>query len=363
MSSSSRQRSVAELNATIAEIAAQAHAAIDRDPAEHRAATDEWNLGELWDMVTSHALREADAGAPSPTRLAALLGVLDRIRAAESMQAQIRLANRTRRLSRVHAALAEVSGETTVDSLLTRVPEAACGLGFDRALVSTVDGAWRLHTMFVVRDPRWAADIVAVGRENPPILDNGLVENDTVVDARAVLVHEVQDNPRVNRPLAAITKSSSYGIAPLVVDGAVVGLVHGDCYHQQRALDEVDQLLLSAFAQGLSQQLAKVSVLEGVSAMRAQLDGLGRWSAPRPAVTASIAASRYDDAILTRREVQIVRLLAAGDSNARIARKLTISEGTVKTHITRVLRKLGAANRAEAVSIWLRNADPTTIRA
>lgn len=356
MGSSSMQCSVTELNAAINEIAEDAHAVLDRDPAEHRAPTGGWNLGELWDMVTTHALHEGPGG-PSPARLAELIGLLDRIRAAESMRAQIRLTNQTRRLSKVHAALADVSGETSVDSLLTRIPEATCSLGFDRALVSTVDGAWRLHTMHVVRDPQWAADIVAVGRENPPILDHGLVENDTVIDARAVLVHEVQDNPRVNRPLAAITKSSSYGIAPLLVDGEVVGLVHGDCYHQQRVLDDVDQLLLSAFAQGVSQQLARVSVLEGMSAIRAQLDGLGRWSVPRHAVTASIARSRDDDAVLTRREVQIVRLLAEGDSNARIARKLTIAEGTVKTHITRVLRKLGAANRAEAVSIWLRNSD------
>jgi DNA-binding CsgD family transcriptional regulator len=355
MRSASNQCSVAELNATITEIAEHAYTVLDRDPAENHRPTGGWNLGELWDVVTTRALRET--GGSSPARLAALIGLLDRIRAAESMQAQLRLANRTQRLSEVHAALAEVSSAATVDSLLTRIPEATCGLGFDRALVSTVDGAWRLHTMHVVRDPRWAADIVAVGRENPPILDHGLVENDTVVDARTVLVHEVQDHPRVNRPLAAITKSSSYGIAPLLVDGEVVGLVHGDCYHQQRVLDDVDQLLLSAFAQGVSQQLARLSVLEGMSAIRAQLDGLGRWSAPRHAIAESIALSRDDDAVLTRREVQIVRLLAEGDSNARIARKLTISEGTVKTHITRVLRKLGAANRAEAVSIWLRNSN------
>ncbi|MCP2294520.1 GAF domain-containing protein [Nocardia amikacinitolerans] len=356
MRSASNQRSVAELNATITEIVEHAHAVLDRDP-EHHRPTGGWNLGELWEVATTRALRETDAEAASPARLAELIGLLDRIRAAEVMQAHIRLVNRTQRLSTVHAALSELSAVTTVDSLLTRIPEATCGLGFDRALVSTVDGAWRLHTMHVVRDPQWAADIVAVGRENPPILDHGLVENDTVIDARAVLVHEVQDNPRVNRPLAAITKSSSYGIAPLVVDGEVVGLVHGDCYHQRRALDDVDQLLLSTFAQGASQQLARVSVLEGMSAIRAQLDGLGRWSMPRHAVTESIAVSRDDDGVLTRREVQIVRLLAQGDSNARIARKLTITEGTVKTHITRVLRKLGAANRAEAVSIWLRNSD------
>ncbi|MEV0685199.1 LuxR C-terminal-related transcriptional regulator [Nocardia sp. NPDC050378] len=357
MCSASNQCGVAELNATIAEIAEHANSVLDRDPAEHQASLGAGSLGALWDLVTTRALRDAEAEGSSPTRLAELIDLLDRIRAAESMQARIRLANRTQRLSKVHAALSELSAVTTVESLLTRIPEATCGLGFDRALVSTVDGAWRLHTMHVVRDPRWAADIVAVGRENPPILDHGLVENDTVVDARAVLVHEVQDNPRVNRPLAEVTKSSSYGIAPLLVDGEVVGLVHGDCYHQQRVLDDVDQLLLSAFAQGVSQQLARVSMLEGMSAIRAQLEGLGRWSTPRHAVTRSIAMSRDDDEVLTRREVQIVRLLAQGDSNARIARRLTISEGTVKTHITRVLRKLGAANRAEAVSIWLRNSN------
>ncbi|NEW26620.1 LuxR C-terminal-related transcriptional regulator [Nocardia cyriacigeorgica] len=357
MSSPSLRTDVTELKATIAEIAEHAHAVLDRDPADERMAVGD--LNELWEAVTAQALREADSGGTSPGRLADLIELLDRIRAAEAMQTRIRQQNRTRRLSKVHAALTEVSSATTVDSLLTGVPEAVCRLGFDRALVSTVDGVWRLHTMFVVRDPRWAADIVAVGRENPPILDHGIVENDTVVDARAVLVHEVQDNPRVNRPLAEITKSSSYGIAPLIVDGEVVGLVHGDCYHQQRVLDEVDQLVLSSFAQGLSQHLARVSVLEEVSAIRAQLDGLGRWRSPAPAVAESVAVSRDDDSVLTRREVQIVRLLAAGDSNAKIARRLTISEGTVKTHITRVLRKLGAANRAEAVSIWLRNSGST----
>ncbi|MEV0336614.1 LuxR C-terminal-related transcriptional regulator [Nocardia sp. NPDC050717] len=359
MGSASNHGGLAELNATIAEIAEHADAVLDRDPVAHQLDPGGESLGALWDLVTTHALRDAAAAGSSPTRLAELIGLLDRIRAAESMQARLRLANRTQRLSKVHAALSELSSVTSVDSLLTAIPEATCGLGFDRALVSTVDGAWRLHTMHVVRDPQWAADIVAVGRENPPILDHGLVENDTVVHARAVLVHQVQANPRVNRPLAEITKSSSYGIAPLLVDGEVVGLVHGDCYHQQRVLDDVDQLLLSTFAQGVSQQLARVSMLEGMAAIRAQLEGLGRWSTPGRTVTRSIAVSRDDDEVLTRREVQIVRLLAEGDSNARIARKLTVSEGTVKTHITRVLRKLGAANRAEAVSIWLRNSEPS----
>ncbi len=352
MGSSSIQWRAAELAAEITEITGEACALLDRDPDEYPMTLD-----HLWDSVTAEALRQPPESGPSTDRMTALIGMLERIRAAESMRARAQLADRTRQLSAVHAALADLGTVTSVDALLTRIPEATCTLGFDRALVSTVDGAWRLHTMFVVRDPRWAADIVAVGRENPPLLDQALVENDTVVGARAVLVHEVQRNPRVNRPLAAITKSSSYGIAPLVVDGDVVGLVHGDCYHQRRALTDFDQTLLSTFAAGLSQQLAKVTVLEGISTLHSQLGALGRWRSSAPPVAASVAHSRADDTVLTRREVQIVRLLADGDSNGRIARKLAITEGTVKTHITRVLRKLGAANRAEAVAIWLRGTD------
>jgi DNA-binding NarL/FixJ family response regulator len=60
------------------------------------------------------------------------------------------------------------------------------------------------------------------------------------------------------------------------------------------------------------------------------------------------------DPTLTRREVEVLRLMAAGDTNARIATRLVISEGTVKSHVKHILRKLGAANRAEAVSHWLR---------
>lgn len=356
MSSASIRRATPDLGDLIGDTAGL----LGMDDATTTTGPDDTVLDTLWDAVATEALREARRPEPGGDRLSDLVELLGRIRAAEAHHARLRLGERTRLLSRVRAALTGLDDATTVDDLLGRVPEAACGLGFDRALVSTVDGVWRLHTMCVVKDPRWAEEIVAVGRENPPLLDRGLVENDTVVGARTVLVHEVQDNPRVNRPLAAVTRSSSYGIAPLMVDGEVVGMLHGDCYHQRRAVTEVDQLLLSSFAEGLSQHLAKVTVLEGMSAVRAQLDGLGRWRVPAPAVAASVAASRDDDTVLTRREAQIVRLMAAGDANSRIARRLTISEATVKTHITRILRKLGAANRAEAVSIWLRGSGNAT---
>jgi LuxR family maltose regulon positive regulatory protein len=53
---------------------------------------------------------------------------------------------------------------------------------------------------------------------------------------------------------------------------------------------------------------------------------------------------------LTGRELEVLRLLAAGKSNQRIAHDLFVALDTVKKHVTHVLGKLGAANRTEAVA-------------
>jgi DNA-binding NarL/FixJ family response regulator len=52
---------------------------------------------------------------------------------------------------------------------------------------------------------------------------------------------------------------------------------------------------------------------------------------------------------LTRREVEVLRLIAAGLSNREIADKLVLSNATVKTHINRIFYKTGARDRAQAV--------------
>jgi DNA-binding NarL/FixJ family response regulator len=46
--------------------------------------------------------------------------------------------------------------------------------------------------------------------------------------------------------------------------------------------------------------------------------------------------------------------MATGETNAGVAARLIISEGTVKSHVKHILRKLAAANRAEAVCRYLR---------
>jgi DNA-binding CsgD family transcriptional regulator len=60
------------------------------------------------------------------------------------------------------------------------------------------------------------------------------------------------------------------------------------------------------------------------------------------------------DQILTPREIAVLRMIADGLGNKEIACKLKISDHTVKFHISSIFAKLGAANRAEAVTLGIR---------
>jgi two-component system NarL family response regulator len=89
---------------------------------------------------------------------------------------------------------------------------------------------------------------------------------------------------------------------------------------------------------------------EVVAAIR-QVHGGRRYLSP-------LAAERLAERLTTRglapREIEILRLIAAGRENKEIAAALGISEGTVKTHVHRLMEKLGASRRGEAVLRALR---------
>ena len=71
-----------------------------------------------------------------------------------------------------------------------------------------------------------------------------------------------------------------------------------------------------------------------------------------PTPTGTTPAAKAPE--LTEREVQVLTGMSRGRSNAEIGRELFLSEDTVKTHARRLFRKLGAADRAQAVALGYR---------
>jgi DNA-binding NarL/FixJ family response regulator len=71
-----------------------------------------------------------------------------------------------------------------------------------------------------------------------------------------------------------------------------------------------------------------------------------------PEIAAELAEHTADDE-LTVREIDVLRLVAGGNSNKQIADQLSIGEATVRTHVGNILSKLGANDRTHAVTIGL----------
>jgi DNA-binding NarL/FixJ family response regulator len=73
-----------------------------------------------------------------------------------------------------------------------------------------------------------------------------------------------------------------------------------------------------------------------------------------PVSIAAQLAEHYSDELLTDREVEVLRHLVDGNRNRDIAQKLFIAEETVKAHMKRIMDKLGANDRTQALTIALR---------
>ena len=120
-----------------------------------------------------------------------------------------------------------------------------------------------------------------------------------------------------------------------------------------------DEYVTAALRAGVSGFLLKVAPPEDlVGAVRTVAAGQGLLD---PAVTLRViqryAAAPAPDparaaalAELTERETDVLSLVAAGHSNAEIAARLYLGEATVKTHVSRILLKLGLRDRVQAVA-------------
>ncbi|MGQ0844983.1 MAG: LuxR C-terminal-related transcriptional regulator [Sporichthyaceae bacterium] len=339
---------------------------------EHLAALD-GHLGDLVEAVLTR-LRETGSASVRHCEFVAGVGALRRSH-AERIAAE--------RIRAMDWAQEVLAAEEPVDPhrLLQRAAEQAgriCGL--DRVLIYSVEESQLTPeaVWFAGDNEEWAAEVLASARRNPVELRGQRYEIDMIRRRHAVLVTEPREDPRVWGPLLEELDNTGFLSVPVVADDTVVATLAADTHFSGRPLDTLDRDCLAAFARGLGHALERADLMARLHAQREVVRRLLRAAersvedlctaefslAIRPAATLEAepgtrrarATGRRSDVLpeadLTQRETQVLQLLAAGATNLDISRRLVITEGTVKSHVKGVLRKLGAANRAQAVSIY-----------
>ena len=295
---------------------------------------------------------------------------------------QHRFEARFEALGRVHTAVGELRRLTSPAEMLSLGPAALCnGSTLRRAVLSLVSGGrMTAHSAHFDGDPEGAAAALQSLRAHPPLLEHPLIETELLRRRRATIVVDAHLHPRVDRNLVQTMGWRSYAAAPLAVGSHVIGVIHAD-RGTDHALDVLDRDVLWEFASGLAQAYESAGLRRTLRRERDQMRQFLEWldarsgeltdapvtltggdrvplPPPEPLDQPIPAAGRDDrvvfEGLLTRRELDVLRLLAEGKTNKAIADALVIANGTVKFHVNSILRKLRAANRAEAVSRYLR---------
>jgi len=285
-------------------------------------------------------------------------------------------------LARVQTVIVELREVTSPSQMLAMSPAALCGGSrLRRVILSLVrEGQMIPEAAYFAGDERGAREVLEQLRADPVRLEHPLIETELLRRRRATTVADARVHPRVDRRFTQLMGWRSYVAAPLVVSARVIGVVHAD-RGRDEPLDVLDRDVMWEFASGLAQAYESASLrrtlrrereqtrvfLEWLNARSGQLNdapialAIGEampLMQPEPLDLPIPAEGRDDrlvfEGLLTRRELDVLRLLAEGNTNRAIADALVISGGTVKFHVNSILRKLHAANRAEAVSRYLR---------
>jgi LuxR family transcriptional regulator, regulator of acetate metabolism len=286
------------------------------------------------------------------------------------------LRRRERLMEQVNAGVTALRRLTSSTELIDAVCKQAVGAcDLNRVMLSRIDGGtwypWMIAFASTVEFDTAFADWVS-SAEIP--LDDMALETDVLATGRAAIVRVADAHERTHTPVLHPASTRSYVVAPIVPAGRVVGFLHGDYHPTNRDVDAVVRDALWTFAEGFGRVYEHVVILERLRTQRArahdafaaaeqvmrslsaadiELVADEQEANPDAAVGFSTQGVGEIDELLTEREREVLLLMVRGLSNRAIAEQLVIKEGTVKSHVKHILRKVGAVNRTEAISRYL----------
>jgi DNA-binding CsgD family transcriptional regulator len=320
------------------------------------------------------ALIAAEPDAPINTAIERLKLLADAERTRQRIEAREGYA-RMDAFVAIQEGLARLRALKTPQELIEAAPEELIRtLGFTRAMVSRVRGSlWTPEVLKVVDgiDPEEEMFQTFVAEAEIP-LAHMLMETELVRRRIPVLVTDPWNHPRTHRPIVEAARSTSYAAAPIMPTTRVIGFFHVDRFGQELPVSPEDRDNLWVFSEHYGLLYERSVLVERLERQRSELHellsetivaiddvseselGLVRAEPIKPQLSSPIRAARSPlDSLLTAREQEVLELMSSGATNNQIARELVVSEGTVKSHVKRILRKLRVDNRAGAVARYL----------
>jgi len=282
------------------------------------------------------------------------------------------LARRVKSMSEIRQALGYLRG-LPPHKMIHAAPEVLSReFDFARTMISTVRGSlWlprHLHIEEENSDPHGRRFLEYVIDRHIQLADAPL-ETELVRKRCGAFAPSPMDDKRTFKPLVEVSGSFGYIAAPITVQGRAIGILHVDRPepHGIVTMDHLEQL--EAFAECLSVAFESAVLEEKAAQQRVNVESLcGNvdellsrsarsvlWLLPGAAPGPRHDAYHRDQPsvpALTSREREIMSHVATGATNGQIARCLVISEGTVKSHLKHIAKKLNTSSRAAAVATY-----------
>jgi DNA-binding CsgD family transcriptional regulator len=283
------------------------------------------------------------------------------------------LSRRVRSLSEIRSALGKLRGLPPREMIHTAPVVLSRELAFTRTMISTVRGSVWLPQHLHAEDEKSDSDsrrlLEYVDGLQIQLADAPL-ETELVRKRCGALVPSPAFDKRTFKEIIEVSGCFGYIAAPITVQGRAIGILHADRPepHGIVTADHLEQL--EAFAECLAVAFESAVLQEKAAQQRVEVDHLcanveellsrSARSALWPLSGAS-PGQQHDGRfrhnqpatpVLTAREHEIMSHVATGASNGQIARYLVISEGTVKSHLKHIAKKLHTSSRAAAVAVY-----------
>jgi DNA-binding CsgD family transcriptional regulator len=311
--------------------------------------------------ATTERLETRDRGARDDAWSAVGRSLLTDFLQAQVEARQLRVGDRVDVVRSLTAGIRRMKKAGSLQGLGRQACTELCDvLGFDSALLSFVE-----DDGFVVEESDH-------GLGGPTVIRR----RDCAVERACIRLRDTARTNDTEMPASSgyqeLLGSENYLVAPVIAKSRVVALIHvGRRGEGGVSADDVD--VLDAFASAYSLLHERMLNTERVQQQRTSIARAAARlteEADRIAAAAisfdvecdarveppTIAADSALAATLSHRERQVFERLVLGASNAEIADELVITIETVKTHVKRILRKIGAINRSEAIALYMDDA-------